>query len=593
MKKITLCFMAVIAAVAMAAAPVQRGQWQAPGKASAKSEKFCKTLKKSPEDGALKVAKAPAGDGMIWDQPEGDFKYYYEWGNGFTLNDQYLQIGEVNSAGMMVWAEDNVVYIKSAISSLGNNAAWVKGTVSKDGKRIAVKYPQQVNTLESEDGEGRVTTFPLYVSVMKYNADTDTYYPVADEDNCVYYTVDKDGKIVMDGGKDFEWEYDPDTDEEYLIMPDTMLSCYYEYYEKDGSGPFPWWYGFADIAQEFTPLADDLIVNDYPMGLQFEIWALSDAMGVSQPVDVAIVGNEVFIKGIDEYTKDCVVKGSIEGNKVTFPSKQFFGVHEEYNTFMFFFGCTYGMQWYEEYQDYYEGYAYADNIVMDYDPATKTLTAPKDTGFMMTARADVMMYYSAFLEPVISAQDPESLNAAPSDPEIWDYMFNEKYQQEYFNWYLPNTNVNGAFIDTNRVYYNVFVDGERYTFSPDTYPYVLEEITDIPYNYCDDNNWDIYSEGAEHEFFIYAKGLKSFGVKLYYNAPDGKLYASNRVTYNILEDEIEVEPSGISDIDAEPIGMEFFNLQGIKVANPAPGTICIRTITFSDGTKKVAKIIAR
>ena len=588
MKKFTLLFIAVLTAVAMVAAPVQKGQWQAPGNLPAKSQKACKSLKKSPAAKMLKVANAPAGDELIWDQPEGNIKYYYEWGNGYELYDgKYLFRQEANTAGRIVWTDDNVVYIQCAISSLRNNAGWVKGSVSKDGKKITVKYPQLVNYLYGTDEDGKEIELPLYVSVMKLKeGSTDDYAPVADEENVVTYTVADDGKILMDGSKDFEWGYDPETEEEYVISPETMLSCYYEYYEKDGSGPFPWWFGYADIAQKFTPLPNDIVVNEYPDGLTYEKWSLTDAMGMGQSVDVALAGNGIYIKDIDLYTKDYVVKGTIEGNKVTFPSKQFLGIIDEYNDYVFFSGDTYGEQWYEEFQDYYEGYALADKLVMDYDPETKTLTAPENTGFMMNSTTEDIYYYSAFLQPVIRYQSPEELSAPPCDPQFWGYENRDDLGQEYFVWGIYNMNLNYAYTDADRMYYNVFVDGELFTFSPDVYPYVSEEITNVPYNYSDDDRFDIYCNREEHGFFIYGQGMESFGIKVYYLAPNGRLYSSNRVTYYILEDRVETDQSGIDEISAEPVSMEFTSLQGIKVANPEPGNIYIRTITFKDGSKK-------
>ena len=601
MKKIYLFIVFVLTALTISAAPGQKILRQYVGKSEAAKNQ--KAIRQLPSSNATKTLspltpKRVAGakhaqsiSNAILERPEGLHKYCSENGIGFTLDGDYIYLFQGETAGQMVWADDNVVYLKNAISSL-KDVGWVKGTVSDDGKKITVKYPQHVLDLEGEDVTGKIVVVPLYISVMKYDAENNDYLPVTDEENVVTYTVGDDGKIVMDGSKDFDYAYDPETEMETLVMPETMLSCYYEY-EPDADGVLrQYWYGFGDISQSFKPLPDDLIVNEYPTGLNFDLWVITDATGVAKSIDVAIAGNEVFMKNIDEYTADCIVKGTIEGDKVIFPSKQFFGTHELYGDFMFFMGCTYGMIWYEEFQDYYEGYALADQLVMDYDAEAKRLTAPEATGFVMNASVDRLLYYSAYLEPIIYGQDPATLNGAPSDPEFMIYERCDEWWQDSFAWIFPSTNVNGAFIDTNKMYYNVFVDDELYTFSPEMY-YVSEEMTDIPFKYTDDWAYDIIANGDEHFIYIYGDGMKKFGIKMYYSAPDGKLYSSHRITYNILEDTIESDETGIAALDAEPERMEFVNLQGMKVTQPTAGNVYLRTVTFKDGHREVSKFIAK
>ncbi|MCF0199059.1 MAG: hypothetical protein HUK02_07010, partial [Bacteroidaceae bacterium] len=603
MKKFTLFFIAALTALAMTAAPAQKGLRQTVRKSmdqQSMAEKAVKkmaaaplaTLTKQTADSRMRKAPKAAAEGdAIMDRPAGEHQYYLQWGDGFTLMDDYLFNFPVETAGEMVWAADNVVYLRNAISSL-RDVGWVKGTRSADGKKITVKLPQHVSDMEGYNEQGEMFNVPLYVSVMKYDKDSDNYYRVDDADNVVTYTIGDDGKIEMDGGKEIEYIYDPDTDEDNVVMPETMLTCYYEY-APDGDGVLrQYWYGFSDVAQTFTPLPADIVVNEYPAELNFELWALTDAVGLAQSVDVAIVGNEVFMKGFDSFTADCVVKGTIEGDKVIFPSKQFFGIHKEWGDFMFFFGCTYGMRWYEEFQDYYEGYGLADKLEMNFDAEKRVMTAPAGTGFVMNASFERLLTYSEFLEPVIASQKPEDLNAAPADPEFVYFENYEDYQQGYFAWFFPNTNVNNAFIDVNKVYYNVFINGELYTFTPEVYPYVMESMTDLPYNYSDENSFDIAASGIQHEFYIYGENFKSMGVELHYLAPDGVLYSSNRVTYNIADDTVETEETAVTAASAKPVAMEFTNLQGVRVKTPTPGNIYLRTVKFSDGSKKTSKFLA-
>ena len=600
MKKFTLFLTAAITALAMVAAPGRMVDRQAVNKHLSKTEMMQKSNKMSKLQvksmKPMKAAKAVSSD-IITETPEGELRYYNEWGRGILINFIYLDAGESESAGEIVWADNNEVYIKNAISSLPG-VGWVKGSLSDDGQKITVQYPQKVLNFEEEDEEGQIVNIPLYVSVMDYDEDYGTYLPVAEEENVVTYTIGDDGNIVMDGSKDWEYEIDPESGEEYILYPDRMVSCYYTITEQGDEGEpveYNEWYYYGDIAQQFTPLdLSEFIINEIPDGLTYEQWALTDIQGTAKFVDVAFAGNNVYIKNIDAYTADCVVVGTMDGDKVTFPSKQFFGMNDDYGYYKLFFGVTYGEIYDEEWEDYYESYILADELVMNYDAeAKKFTTVEENTGFIMNAALDRVYYYSGYLEPVIFLQTPESLNAAPSDPSLYMYMRLDDYGQDYFDWTIPNTNVNGAIIDTNAMYYNVFVNGELYTFYPDEYPYVSEEMTDVPYDYSDDYGYDLYAYGTAHEMYIYGEGMETFGIIVYYLAPDGNLYSSHRVTYNILDDEIEYDGTIDSAINAEPTSMEFVNLQGMKVANPTAGNIYIRTITFKDGSQKVSKFIAR
>ena len=589
MNKLTILCAALLTALCVTAAPGKKIERRADGKMAVKAEKAVKQLS------ASKVLKfAAASTTPITDRPEGTHRYCFQWGNGFTLLDDYLYAFPVNTAGEVVWGANDEVYLRNSIASY-NEGGWVKGTRSADGKKITMQFPQHIQDLEGSDASGKAHKVPLYVSIMKYNKATNDYERIDDKDNVVTYTVGDDGRIVMDGAKDFEYDYDPETEESTLIMPDTMLTCYYEY-DPYGDGKMrQYWYGYSDLAQEFTPLPDDLIVNEIPDGLTYELWALTDAVGAARSVDVAVAGNEIYIKNIDASVDDCVVKGTIEGDKATFLSRQFFGINRWRDAFIFFFGCNYGMRWFEDFQDYYEGFIIADKIVMNYDAATRTLTANENTGFVINSILDDIRDYASFLEPTIKSQDPASLNAAPSDPEFAMYEYSYDYGQAFVAWMLPNPNVNGSFIDVNRMYYNVYVDGSLYTFKADDYRFVPEDITDLPYTYSDDNAYDIASNGQEHTFYINCTSMKSFGVVMYYLAPYGTLYHSNRVTYDVATGKTETDDvTPVASVSAaQPVRMELTNLEGVRVSRPVRGGVYLRTVTLSDGSTHTSKFIAR
>ncbi|MCF0214557.1 MAG: hypothetical protein HUK13_09040 [Muribaculaceae bacterium] len=578
MKKYTLMLATAFTALAMTAAP---------GQTVNKTEAPEKAIFKAPVN-VMKVAEENT-DQLIIDRPDGKLVYYDEIGDGFQLFwDQWFMPMETNEAGQIVWAEDNVVYLKNAVSSY-IETGWVKGTLSEDGKKITVKYPQRIREYVDQG-----VILPMYASVMQLDETTQRYFAVPDDENFVTYTVGEDGVVVMDGSKPMEYETNPETGEVTPIYPEKMVSMYYVRPGKPDKGEpetVNEWFYYGDTSQKFQPIdMSELIVNDIPEGLVYEEWAMVYGTDGSRAmfVNVAIDGNNVYLTNIDKYyATDCVVKGTIDGNTVTFPSKQFYGVNDEAGYFLLFFGTEYGEFWDEEMGEMVEGDHLADNFVMTYDAEGKKLSpAKKDTGFCFNTRIHKYGPYSAYSMPTIFYQSPEVVNAAPRNPEVMMADYNDPSGQYITQWNFPNFSVNGAILKTDVMYYEAYVNGELYTFSPEIYT-IPEEMTMVPYDFSDEGWNNIVADGAIHFFIIRGRNIKSYGIKMYYDAPDGNTYTSDLVTYIFKED-------GIDDIsaDAEVSAVELYNLQGMKVATTAPGNIYLRATRYTDGTKKVTKFIA-
>lgn len=602
MRNFTLILAAAFTALAMTATPGKTDYRHLGNKQLSQAEVAQKALFKAPVQ-QLKAVTA-ASDEIISETPEGDLRYYNEWGNGYYIYwEQWFWSGKSNSAGQIVWAADNVVYIKHAISSYVE-AGWVKGTLSDDGKKITVKYPQHIKDYISYDSEGTEYILPTYVSVMKRNPevekpsieDSQSYIPVADEDNYVTYTVKEDGSVVMDGSHDFDYEINPETGELEPVFPDTMLSIYYVRPERPGLPEEKMWYYYADISQEFIPFDESqVIINDIPEGLSYEKWGMIYGdEGKAQFVDVAFDDNNVYLNNFDIYTQNCVIKGSLEGDKVVFPSNQFFGVNEEKGFFLYMCGCKYGTFIDEETGEEIEGYYLIDNFEMKYDAAEKKLTpAEAGTGIVFNTRLDRVSPFSLYSDPTIFYQAPEKLNAAPEDPEIQQATYNPSSLSYASQWAFPNININGMILDTDKMYYEVYTDGQLYTFSPEVYLSIAEEMTQVPYNYCDAAYEVIIGQVPTHIIFLQGMKMTTMGIRVYYDAPDGNTYNTMRVTYNFKTGKVDYDAIDTISADAELCGTEYFNLQGMKVAAPTPGNIYLRSEKYSDGTKKVQKFIAR
>ncbi|MDE5752664.1 MAG: hypothetical protein K2H88_08500 [Duncaniella sp.] len=149
---------------------------------------------------------------------------------------------------------------------------------------------------------------------------------------------------------------------------------------------------------------------------------------------------------------------------------------------------------------------------------------------------------------------------------------------------LPIDN-DGVFLDYERLYFNVYLNDEPYTFTPEK-EFVTETIKDIPYTY---SNEDSYLMSGGEGLFIAAieTQAQSMGVRSFYrNGADGS---------NITQSELMFETlTGISETveDSPIVDTRHYNLNGVEVSAPTPG-LYIRRITRADGSIETSKVIIR
>ena len=540
----------------------------------------------------------PEDSGIVTKPPVGITKYYNTIGDCYTI--WLLPIAEkANHAGQIVFTDNNEVWIKNILTSY-NAPGWVKGQLSDDGKKITVQFPQRISVVHADEEDASILTkYPCaYVSVMNFSEEVNNFVPAPEEENFITYSLDDSGTFTLDGYDGFQYVYDPIKGKDVIANPDKMVSAYcplrkvttdgIEYIDNV-------WIFYANISQRFEPLTG-VVTNEIPEDLSWSKWELVNKNDNVMLVDMAFDGNDVYMKGLSSHAMDAAVKGTIEGDKIVFPSKQFFGIDQGMNYFIIFFGGTVKWQYSEEHEGVVGVVTLQDNIEFAYDAEAKTLASGKETAMMFNAYLDKVGYFQDSYqdEPFIFKQTPESLCAAIPNPAF-------KYQVEssaghVFAWDFSAVNENQMLVDADFIYYNVYVNGEKFTFYTDEYPQLTEDITDVPYNFCDDSDSPcIYVEGEEHDFVLNGDGIETVGVKEYYTAPDGKVYPTARVTYDTITQKVEVEVDGITsaNVDREPVRVNYTNMQGMKVATPTEGNIYLRTITFSDGSRQVSKMIAR
>ncbi len=188
--------------------------------------------------------------------------------------------------------------------------------------------------------------------------------------------------------------------------------------------------------------------------------------------------------------------------------------------------------------------------------------------------------------PMLWEQDPELLNAAPETPSLTAYNeFNPATMQGTVTWDIPNVNVKGALLRTDRMYYNLYVDECLFTFEPDEYSLFNEPTTDVPYNAS--NFYDIFVYNQSHNITFRFSDPESFGLQSFYVADDGTVYSSELIN-------VDLSTVGVSSPEATKEVKEviFYNLSGCVVTNPTDG-IYIKRVVYTDGSQKSERTIVR
>lgn len=175
---------------------------------------------------------------------------------------------------------------------------------------------------------------------------------------------------------------------------------------------------------------------------------------------------------------------------------------------------------------------------------------------------------------------PPKLTAfQPYDPNPWGgpggLQFTLSYYSSDFN-----------YLDPSHLYYNLYIDDELVTFSPDDYQNLETEITDVPYSFSD--QYEFYKYDENHRTIYFYKDVKKkIGMEAVY--VDGDL----RFGSGITEYYPNGDPTGVDMTEAtvkQIKSVDFYDLSGRKLSAPAKG-ICIRTITYTDGSKASRKIV--
>ena len=572
MKKFTLAVLAAAFVLSMSAQKIVQPQ-RSLQKAFAETQVEAGAVKKlmetkagkplaakkiNPFNSAAKQAQTRAGEdfNIITEAPEGRTEVYSLSGLAYYSFWGYIMgVSHEGTLGQIVYCDDNTVYIKNPISQFATNS-YIKGTI--DGDEITVKLPQPIY---QEDYDGEVYNYQI--ERLAYSEDEEGGWYYRDENSSeVKFTLRNDSVI---------WAED--------TLGDVMLGL------CDDTGE---WMGYGDYNMVYSKVTDTVV--EAPADMTCEDWVLK-ANDDGHFVKVGFSGKDVYVGGIYETMPDAFVKGTIDGDKVVFKSGQYLGPDESLNCHAYFVTGGSEMVWDDVYMEWYSSPYLTEQIELSYDAEAKTMIADSkndSTMFINSGKAHIY-YIEAFDAPEFRYQAPIEGAVKPATPEFLSLSpYDEYYGYGYIDFIVPKFDVDGRMLDTDKMHYNLFIDDELFTFYPDEYIALTEEMTDVPYDFTD--SYDIYDYGTEKMIYFYTTGFEKIGVRSTYTADNGESKDSEIAWYYVNGGTV-----GINAAEAGAKGVKsvvYTDLSGRRVAKPVRG-IYIKTEVYDDGTQKSVKMLRR
>jgi len=423
MKKFTFMLIAAFIAVA--------GFAQKP---LAKAEVFAKTnaqLQTKAIARTTTVRKAPRKTLGLVTPPEGAVAetYYTVSGSCKVGSDSGWQTVNIKSIQVIVDGAD--IYIAGLAYFVPN--AWIKGTI-----------------------EGTTATFPSAQQV-----DEDKTYPE-------WISGSEDGNTICD----VVFNFDQKAGTLNAVTP-YIGECAVE----DAFSIYAYWTQPSFSMEE--PAAPELV--ELPEGVEADVYTMyyveDEETGATSAIDVkvAVDGNDVYVQGFSSYIPEAWVKGTKDGNIVTFPAKQFVGEYYGYTSYAFYNGET----------------------VFTYDEDADTYTAEGEIYGVLGDK-----YYDGYyINPVIK-KVIETV-AVPANPEITGLENTQYGYVVSFN--VPVVGTEGEELVTSKLYYMLYTDVEGevlpLTFTPETHSKLTENMVEFPYGFTE--NYDFYTS------YIYLNDLFS------------------------------------------------------------------------------------
>lgn len=479
--------------------------------------------------------------------PEGDPVQY-------VFSDYYYSavpvMGSKSADGSKIYFDNMFVYV------FNNGEAWVQGNISTDGTSVTFPGDIAIAELEAEDGFHAV--YPLEL--------------IVDENDNI--TGVKEIVFKKDGEKIYV-EDDAEAPTRILALcalnEDGSFLGYFDYTYVMAYEPYTGRTDLVELPEGAQP--EDYIYQSYVAGL----------FGASLVIEQGLVyinGSDVYMNLLTSGYGEAWVKGTIDGNKATFPGDQYV----DCGNFLVF------QPFYTDGTTDEEGYLYTYpcDLVLNYDAEKNVFTMAEEEGkdlYNGLFTQDGGLYTYSF---DLLIGKPTEAAATPSDPYNLEMEWDEDYGQYVLFYHLDPISTEGDFLNLNNLAYYFYLDGEQYTLTPDVFSRLTEEMDLIPFTFTD--GWDI-SNGY---IYVAEPLATSLGIQAVYTVGEVVNY-SNVVSVDLegnvtTEPAPQVVPDGISNVTAKHVtGVEIYDVQGRKLSAPQQGVNIVKLVA-ADGSSKAVKM---
>ena len=317
-----------------------------------------------------------------------------------------------------------------------------------------------------------------------------------------------------------------------------------------------------------------------------------------RPIGIGELDGMTYISGLASGMPDAVLYGTFdkESNTLTIPSDQFLGKY--YNHYIFMMAGI-GRTWYDELwgEEMYSFDIVDEPLVLNYDPETNIYRPVLKEGFNLSYVifnfGNVETYPCEYYAIDRIYSQGKITDYAPLAPEVIsvnDIEFMDPSYSYSIEFNIFGDNKDGQILMDNNIYYNIYINGELFTFTDEEYPDLRElgikEVTDVPVFLSTDE--DIYSYGNYHGIAFKRKDIETIGIRALYI--DGEIRGESEiVTVNT-----EGDPVSVGEIASKSTGcVEMYDLNGRKVSSGITNGIFIKRVIESDGSIRTEKLVRK
>lgn len=490
-----------------------------------------------------RVTESQTADDIIYSAEGEERSYYRKTTAYFVAAGSVQQARMEGSACNIVLGDENKVYVYNPITQY-DTYSYIVG--QRDGDTITFHTPQIVDVQYNEDYTESTNIYATKFRKKKLSATTYTF--VAD-------SINTDLKYVIKG------------DSISLVGGDSIMLAL-----ANAEGTWGGYGNAGDVLRKFTDTTVEV-----PADAEELTYAMKCSDGTGKGVSIVFKDNDIYIKGIASAHPDSWVKGNVVGSTITIPSMQYLGLNETYGYYFYLAGAK-KKEVYDPSDDVtYIEYELVPNITMTLDEKSRTFKT--DLSLLYNAGNGMLSYDAAYDSPEFSPFN--DVATTPATPTISTYMeYNEDAGYGGLVFTLPTEDVNGNWINPEKMKYIIYGDDKAYEFTTDLYTGIEENMTEVPYSFTDD--LDFVLQDGEHIVFLYEGGYSKMGVQSVYYGGDERTVSP--IVYQTSD--------GIKVKTTAPVSTEFYDLQGCRLNNPTPGLTIMKAI-YADGSVKTIKYIAK